>query len=93
MRLSIAKWCSWKAGKIETDFEKMKWHVKMHEKNAARIEKKRNDIFPPLGVALCTLALPNAALGRQAQSKGKQKFGFINGVDNVNWPPYRDSKS
>ena len=20
-------------------------------------------------------------------------FGFINGVDNVNWPPYRDSKS
>ena len=21
------------------------------------------------------------------------KFGFINGVDNVNWPPYRDSKS
>ena len=22
-----------------------------------------------------------------------QQFGFINGVDNVNWPPYRDSKS
>ena len=22
-----------------------------------------------------------------------QKFGFINGVDNVNWRPYRDSKS
>ena len=22
-----------------------------------------------------------------------QKFGFINGVDNVNWPPHRDSKS
>ena len=22
-----------------------------------------------------------------------QRFGFINGVDNVNWPPYRDSKS
>ena len=22
-----------------------------------------------------------------------QKFGFVNGVDNVNWPPYRDSKS
>ena len=22
-----------------------------------------------------------------------QKFAFINGVDNVNWPPYRDSKS
>ena len=23
----------------------------------------------------------------------EQKFGFINGVDNVNWPPYRDSKT
>ena len=22
-----------------------------------------------------------------------QKFGFMNGVDNVIWPPYRDSKS
>ena len=22
-----------------------------------------------------------------------QKFGFINGVDYVNWAPYRDSKS
>ena len=22
-----------------------------------------------------------------------KNFGFINGVDNVNWPPYRDSKS
>ena len=22
-----------------------------------------------------------------------QKFSFINEVDNVNWPPYRDSKS
>ena len=22
-----------------------------------------------------------------------QKFGFIDGVDNVNWSPYRDSKS
>ena len=22
-----------------------------------------------------------------------QKLGFINAVDNVNWPPYRDSKS
>ena len=22
-----------------------------------------------------------------------QKFGNINGVDNVNWPPYRDSES
>ena len=26
-------------------------------------------------------------------TEGIQEFGFINGVDNVNWPPYRDSKS
>ena len=28
-----------------------------------------------------------------AKNLSVQKFGFINGVDNVNWPPYRDSKS
>ena len=45
------------------------------------------------------------SMGRSKQRKKKeirrkqvnldsiQKFGFINGVDNVNWPPYRDSKS
>ena len=27
------------------------------------------------------------------RTNNMQKFGFINGVDNVNWPPYRDSKS
>ena len=27
----------------------------------------------------------------QKQTFSAQKFGFINGVDNVNWPPYRDS--
>ena len=30
---------------------------------------------------------------RRYLSQSIQKFGFINGVDNVNWPPYRDSKS
>ena len=29
---------------------------------------------------------------RQQIKENIQKFGFINGVDNVNWPPYRDSK-
>ena len=32
-------------------------------------------------------------LRRKLNTKSKEKFGFINGVDNVNWPPYRDSKS
>ena len=31
--------------------------------------------------------------GNQTFPANIQKFGFINGVDNVNWPPYRDSKS
>ena len=30
---------------------------------------------------------------RTVNFKSIQKFGFINRVDNVNWPPYRDSKS
>ena len=32
-------------------------------------------------------------LRRKLNTKSKEKFGFINGLDNVNWPPYRDSKS
>ena len=36
-------------------------------KNAVLLEKKRCDIFPPLGVPLCALDLQNAALA----SKGK----------------------
>ena len=49
MRFSLAKCCSWKAGKIERDFEKMKWHVKMHEKMPFN-QRKRSDIFAPFGV-------------------------------------------
>ena len=32
-------------------------------------------------------------IGHHSKHLTKQKFGFINGVHNVNWPPYRDSKS
>ena len=32
-------------------------------------------------------------VSRMGTYNGIQKFGFINGVDNVNWPPYRDSQS
>ena len=55
--------------KIESYFEKIKWHVKMHEKNAIRLDKKRSDIFPPLGVPLCILPLQNNAFRREAKSK------------------------
>ena len=47
--------------------------------------------------------LPSATRTEQSKTTGElglaelnhtvQKFGFINRVDNVNWPPYRDSKT
>ena len=52
----------------------------------------------PLQPRLFVVRWPNnTALLEQKKVKCKTKleheFGFINGVDNVNWPPYRDSKS
>ena len=38
-------------------------------KNAVLLERKRSDIFPPLGVPLCALDLQNAAFA----TKGKLK--------------------
>ena len=73
MRFSVAKCCFWKAGKIETDFKKIKWHVKMHAKKCHSIRKKRTDIFPPLGVPLGTLALQNAAFRSQAKWRQTSK--------------------
>ena len=49
MHLSLTKCCFWMADKIERDFEKMKWQVKMHENLPFPLEKKRSDIFPPFG--------------------------------------------
>ena len=63
--LCPCKMLLWKAGKIERDFENMKWHVKM----PFDLEKKRTDIFPSFGVSLCALSLQNAAFERQARSK------------------------
>ena len=42
---------------------------KYSRKNEVHLEKKRSDIFPPLGIPLCTLALKNAAFGREAKWK------------------------
>ena len=52
--------------------------------NAGKMESidKRNDINYSSSFKLSPSLVANV-----------QKFGFINGVDNVNWPPYRDSKS
>ena len=38
-------------------------------KNAVLLEKKRCDIFPPLGVHLCALALQNAAFATKIKLK------------------------
>ena len=43
--------------------------------------------------ALAKFSFVHIVLNRAKISIGTQKFGFINGVDNVNWQPYRDSKS
>ena len=42
-------------------------------KNAIPFEKKGTDIFAPLGVPLCTLALQNAGFGTAEKSKGTLK--------------------
>ena len=49
--------------------------------------------FIPKGFKFCPI---NEARGHFVLNRPfpcLQKFGFINRVDNVNWPPYRDSKS
>ena len=38
-------------------------------KNAVLLEKKRCDIFPPLGVPLCALDLQNAAFATEVKLK------------------------
>ena len=67
-----------------------------------RLRKTGSDTFKPL-VLLTQRPRLVEALNEGVVSKETvvlrrwgssiQKFGFINGVDNVNWPPYRDSKS
>ena len=50
---------------------------------------QRSTIFLPMNEGV--VSKETVVLRRWGSSI--QKFGFINGVDNVNWPPYRDSKS
>ena len=38
-------------------------------KNAVLLERKKSDIFPPLGVPLCALDLQNAAFGTEVKFK------------------------
>ena len=42
-----------------------------------------------LGMSVCESNTLNWSM---INSSSTQEFGFINRVDNVNWPPYRDSK-
>ena len=39
------------------------------------------------------VAVSNKTVVLRPWGSSIQKYGFINGVDNVNWPPYSDSKS
>ena len=38
-------------------------------KNAVLLERKRSDIFPPLGVPLCALDMQNAAFAMKGKLK------------------------
>ena len=42
-------------------------------KNAVLLERKRSDIFPPLGVPLCALDLQNAAFATEVKLKKSLK--------------------
>ena len=42
-------------------------------KNAVLLERKRSDIFPPLGVPLCALDLQNAAFATEVKLKKTEK--------------------
>ena len=42
-------------------------------KNAVLSERKRSDIFPPLGVHLCALDLQNAAFATEVKLKNTLK--------------------
>ena len=46
---------------------------KKTSKNAVLLEKKRSDIFPPLGVPLCDLDLQNAAFAMKGKLKRSLK--------------------
>ena len=73
MHFRLVKCCFCNGSKIEKDFQKINWHVKIHAKMPFDSRKKGTDIFPSLGEPLCTLALQNAAFGRQTKSKGGWK--------------------
>ena len=69
MRSRLAKCCFCNGSKIEKEFKKMKWHIKIHAKMPFLSERKRGDIFPPFGVPLCALDLQNAAFAMEAKIK------------------------
>ena len=58
---------------------------------------RSTDIIPAIRTDHDAIFLEIGKLQNKIKGPGHwkiiQKFGFINGVDNVNWPPYRDSKS
>ena len=60
----------WNCEKIDRDLQKLKWHIRMHEKKDVRLDKKMSDIFSPLGVPLCILACKMLLLeGRQNRKR------------------------
>ena len=68
MRSRLAKCCFCNERKIEKEL-KNEMARKNTCKNAVLSERKRRDIFPPLGVPLCALDLQNAAFATEVELK------------------------
>ena len=64
----LAKCCICNERKIEKEL-KNEMARKNTCKNAVLSERKRSDIFPPLGIPLCALDLQNAAFATEVKLK------------------------
>ena len=89
---SVWDWVKYNVKKYSTQYSMTKsqqrkaeeWQLNREFQEASSVFQKN-----PSQENLSTLNV----LKEKMEQMYEKKFGFINGVDNVNWPPYRDSKS
>ena len=57
--------------------------------------QRRCDQFSQVGLPWERIKglVPKETVVLRERGSGTREVGFINAVDNVNWPPYKDSKS
>ena len=74
----------------------IKFHYRRGERNKIklnRIKQLQSNLIVQMALLLREGVVSKETVVLRRWGSSIQKFGFINGVDNVNWPPYRDSKS